>query len=266
MAASKAVDGRDAKLEIFIPSGERLGDQVIEIDHLVKGYGQRLLIEDLSFSLPKAGIVGVIGGNGVGKSTLFRMLTSQEAPDAGQVRIGSTVQLAYVDQSRDTLDAEATVYDEITGGRDDLVIGGREMHGRAYVASFNFKGSDQQKKVGVSGGGATGCTAKVPGGWQPLLDEPTNDLDVDTLRAGGQPRGLCRCAVVISRPLVRSGGHPSRPSRAIPRFVGSRPVEYEARRQGARSRSRSAPPCAVQATLSGRRRTGRVLHQASGWR
>ena len=203
LAASKAVDGRDAKLEIFIPSGERLGDQVIEIDHLVKGYGQRLLIEDLSFSLPKAGIVGVIGGNGVGKSTLFRMLTSQEAPDGGQVRIGSTVQLAYVDQSRDTLDAEATVYDEITGGRDDLVIGGREMHGRAYVASFNFKGSDQQKKVGVLSGGERNRVhlAKVlkEGGNVLLLDEPTNDLDVDTLRALEDGlEAYAGCAVVIS--------------------------------------------------------------------
>jgi len=203
LAASKAVDGRDAKLEIFIPSGERLGDQGIEIDHLVKGYGQRLLIEDLSFSLPKAGIVGVIGGNGVGKSTLFRMLTSQEAPDGGQVRIGSTVQLAYVDQSRDTLDAEATVYDEITGGRDDLVIGGREMHGRAYVASFNFKGSDQQKKVGVLSGGERNRVhlAKVlkEGGNVLLLDEPTNDLDVDTLRALEDGlEAYAGCAVVIS--------------------------------------------------------------------
>ena len=203
LAESKEADGRDAKLEIVIPSGERLGDQVIEVAGVRKGYGDKLLIEDLSFSLPKAGIVGVIGGNGAGKTTLFRMLTGQEEPDAGKVVIGSTVQLAYVDQSRDTLDADRSVYTEITGGRDDLVVGGREIHGRAYVASFNFKGSDQQKPVGVLSGGERNRVhlAKVlkEGGNVLLLDEPTNDLDVDTLRSLEDGlEAFAGCAVVIS--------------------------------------------------------------------
>ena len=176
---------------------------MIEVDHLTKGYGDRLLIEDLTFTLPKAGIVGVIGGNGAGKTTLFRMLTGGEEPDAGSVTIGSTVQLAYVDQSRDTLDADKTVYEEITGGRDDLVVGGREIHGRAYVASFNFKGSDQQKSVGVLSGGERNRVhlAKVlkEGGNVLLLDEPSNDLDVDTLRALEDGlEAYAGCAVVIS--------------------------------------------------------------------
>jgi len=203
LTESKAAEGRDDKLEILIPSGERLGDQVIEVSHLAKGYGDKLLIEDLDFSLPKAGIVGVIGGNGAGKTTLFRMLTGQEEPDAGKVVIGSTVQLAYVDQSRDTLDPGKSVYEEITGGRDDLVVGGREIHGRAYVASFNFKGSDQQKPVGVLSGGERNRVhlAKVlkEGGNVLLLDEPTNDLDVDTLRALEDGlEAFAGCAVVIS--------------------------------------------------------------------
>ena len=143
-----------SELEIFIPPGDRLGDQVIEVEHLSKGYGDRLLIEDLSFSLPPAGIVGVIGPNGAGKTTLFRMLTGERgARRRRRSRVGPTVQLAYVDQSRDTLDPDKTVYEEITGGHDDFVVGDREIHGRAYVASFNFKGSDQQKTVGVLSGG-----------------------------------------------------------------------------------------------------------------
>ncbi len=203
LAEARAEEGRDQKLEIVIPSGDRLGDQVIEVSHLSKGYGDRLLIEDLDFSLPRAGIVGVIGGNGAGKTTLFRMLTGQEEPDAGKVVIGSTVQLAYVDQSRDALDDARTVYEEITGGRDDLVVGGREIHGRAYVASFNFKGSDQQKPVGVLSGGERNRVhlAKVlkEGGNVLLLDEPTNDLDVDTLRALEDGlEAFAGCAVVIS--------------------------------------------------------------------
>jgi ATPase subunit of ABC transporter with duplicated ATPase domains len=203
LAEAKEAEGRSSELELVIPSGDRLGDQVIEVDHLTKGYGDRLLIEDLSFTLPKAGIVGVIGGNGAGKTTLFRMLTGGEEPDAGSVTIGSTVQLAYVDQSRDTLDADKTVYEEITGGRDDLVVGGREIHGRAYVASFNFKGSDQQKSVGVLSGGERNRVhlAKVlkEGGNVLLLDEPSNDLDVDTLRALEDGlEAFAGCAVVIS--------------------------------------------------------------------
>jgi energy-dependent translational throttle protein EttA len=203
LAEAKEAEGRASDLQIVIPSGDRLGDQVIEVDHLTKGYGDRLLIEDLSFTLPKAGIVGVIGGNGAGKTTLFRMLTGAEEPDAGGITIGSTVQLAYVDQSRDTLDAEKSVYEEITGGRDDLVVGGREIHGRAYVSSFNFKGSDQQKPVGVLSGGERNRVhlAKVlkEGGNVLLLDEPSNDLDVDTLRALEDGlEAYAGCAVVIS--------------------------------------------------------------------
>ncbi len=203
LAASKAADGTADKLEIFIPSGERLGDIVIETDHVRKGYGDQLLMEDLSFSLPRAGIVGVIGPNGAGKTTLFRMLTGGESPDDGSVRVGPSVQLAYVDQSRDALDPERSVYEEITDGRDDLVVGGREMHGRAYVASFNFKGSDQQKKVGVLSGGERNRVhlAKVlkTGGNVLLLDEPTNDLDVDTLRSLEDALdSYAGCAVVIT--------------------------------------------------------------------
>ena len=160
---------------------------MIEVDGLRKGFGDRLLIEDLSFSLPRAGIVGIIGPNGAGKTTLFRMLTGQEPPDAGTITIGDTVQLGYVDQSRDALDADNTVYEEITGGVDHLKVGNREIHGRAYVASFNFKGTDQQKRVGDLSGGERNRVhlAKVlkSGGNVLLLDEPTNDLDVDTLRA-----------------------------------------------------------------------------------
>ena len=203
LAESKAAEGRVGELQITIPAGDRLGDQVIEVDHLSKGYGDRLLIDDLSFSLPKAGIVGVIGGNGVGKTTLFRMLTGGEEPDSGTITVGSTVQMAYVDQSRQSLDADATVYEEITGGRDDMVIGGRPVNGRAYCASFNFKGSDQQKKVGVLSGGERNRVhlAKMlaEGGNVLLLDEPTNDLDVDTLRAlEAGLESFPGCAVVIS--------------------------------------------------------------------
>jgi ATP-binding cassette ChvD family protein len=202
LAEANAADGRDGKLQIFIPSGERLGDVVIEAEHLTKGFGDRLLIEDLSFSLPPAGIVGVIGANGAGKTTLFKMLTGDDKPDSGTLRVGPTVQLAYVDQNR-TLDPDKTVYEEITGGRDDLVVGGREINGRAYVASFNFKGSDQQKTVGVLSGGERNRVhlAKVlkENGNVLLLDEPSNDLDVDTLRALEDGlESFAGCAVVIS--------------------------------------------------------------------
>ena len=203
LAESQSAQGRCDGLEIYIPSGDRLGDVVIEADGIAKGFGDRLLIEDLSFTLPRAGIVGVIGPNGAGKTTLFRMITGQEEPDGGSMRIGPTVNLAYVDQSRDILDPERTVYEEITSGNDIIRLGSREMNGRAYVASFNFKGSDQQKKVGVLSGGERNRVhlAKVlaRGGNVLLLDEPTNDLDVDTLRA--LEDGLdsfAGCAVVIS--------------------------------------------------------------------
>ena len=186
---SEAEAERDTsnKLEIAIPPGARLGDTVIEVHNLKKAFGDKLLIEDLSFTLPPAGIVGIIGANGAGKTTLFRMLTGHEQLDAGTIKIGDTVQLSYVDQSRDILDPDKTVYEEITEGVEHMVVGNREIHGRAYVASFNFKGADQQKLVGTLSGGERNRVhlAKVlkSGGNVLLLDEPTNDLDVDTLRA-----------------------------------------------------------------------------------
>ena len=202
-AEAQAAERGPDKLEITIPAGKRLGDTVIKVENMSKGYGDRLLIEDLSFSLPPAGIVGIIGANGAGKTTLFRMLTGQEKPDAGTITVGDTVQLSYVDQSRDSLNPENSVYEEITGGADTLKIGGREIHGRAYVASFNFKGSDQQKKVGELSGGERNRVhlAKLlkSGGNVLLLDEPTNDLDVDTLRAlESALEAFPGCAVVIS--------------------------------------------------------------------
>jgi energy-dependent translational throttle protein EttA len=202
---AESQDGGDRvdKLVISIPPGPRLGDVVVEAEHLTKGYGDRLLVDDLTFSLPKAAIVGVIGPNGAGKTTLFRMITGGEQPDGGTMRVGPTVELAYVDQSRDTLDASKSVYEEITGGVDHLVVGGREIHGRAYCASFNFKGSDQQKNVGDLSGGERNRLhlAKVlrSGGNVLLLDEPTNDLDVDTLRSLEDALlDFAGCAVVIS--------------------------------------------------------------------
>jgi energy-dependent translational throttle protein EttA len=203
LAAAESAPERAERLEIVIPPGPRLGELVVEVEHLRKGYGDRLLIDDLSFSLPRGGIVGVIGPNGAGKTTLFRMVMDQETPDDGTLRVGPTVSLAYVDQSRESIDPDKTVYQEITGGLDTLVVGGREMHGRAYVGSFGFKGSDQQKLAGVLSGGERNRLqlAKVllSGGNVLLLDEPTNDLDVDTLRA--LEEGLLAfpgCAVVIS--------------------------------------------------------------------
>ncbi len=195
--------GRLDKLEIAIPPGNRLGDQVIDFQDVTKGFEDRLLIEDLSFRLPPAGIVGVIGPNGAGKTTMFKLITGAEKPDGGDIVIGKTVELSYVDQDRDVLDDERTVYEEITGGVDNLQIGRREIHGRAYVASFNFKGSDQQKKVGVLSGGERNrvlLAKKIKeGGNVILLDEPTNDLDVDTLRALEDAlETFPGCAVVIS--------------------------------------------------------------------
>jgi ATP-binding cassette ChvD family protein len=196
-------DRGTTRLEMTIPPGERLGDLVLEAEHVVKGYDDRLLIEDLSFSLPRAGIVGVIGPNGAGKTTLFRMITGGETPDSGTITVGPTVQLAYVDQSRDTLDATRTVYEEITDSQDAVRLGNREINGRAYVAGFNFKGSDQQKNVGELSGGERNRVhlAKVlkAGGNLLLLDEPSNDLDVDTLRALEDGlEAFPGCAVVIS--------------------------------------------------------------------
>jgi ATPase subunit of ABC transporter with duplicated ATPase domains len=203
VAEAEAAERRADKLEITIPAGPRLGDRVVDAEGLVKGYGDRLLIDGLSFLLPPGGIVGVIGPNGAGKTTLFRMIVGEETPDAGKLEVGPTVQPAYVDQSRDALVGNATVFDEITGGEDRIVVGHRELHGRAYVASFGFTGSDQQKKVGQLSGGERNRVqlAKVlkSGGNLLLLDEPTNDLDVDTLRALEEALiGFPGCAVVIS--------------------------------------------------------------------
>src|SRR5712691_1956180 len=200
---NESFEQRAAALEIAIPPGARLGDVVVEADHVSKAFGDRVLIEDLSFKLPRGGIVGVIGPNGAGKTTLFRMIAGSERPDGGTLRIGDTVKLAYVDQSRDALVATHTVWEEISGGQDILDVGGRKLQSRAYVASFNFKGSDQQKRVGELSGGERNrlhlATMLKSGGNVLLLDEPSNDLDVDTLRA--LEDGLldfAGCAIVIS--------------------------------------------------------------------
>jgi energy-dependent translational throttle protein EttA len=189
--------------EILIPVPDRLGDEVVVAKDVAKGYGDRLLFEKLNFSLPRGGIVGVIGPNGAGKTTLFRLITGREAPDSGTLQVGSTVRTAYVDQSREALDPEHTVYQEISGGQDQLQFGRRTVNARAYCAGFNFRGADQQKKVGTLSGGERNRVhlAKLlkSGGNLLLLDEPTNDLDVDTLRALEEALlGFAGCAVVIS--------------------------------------------------------------------
>ena len=196
-------EARIDQVEIYIPPGPRLGDLVVRADHLAKGFGDRLLIEDLSFDLPPAGIVGIIGANGAGKTTLFRMIVGQEQPDGGTLTKGETVELSYVDQSREGLDADRTVWQEISGGNDKLLLGKREVMSRAYVSWFNFKGADQQKKVGMLAGGERNRLhlAKLlkTGGNLLLLDEPTNDLDVDTLRALEDALlDFPGCAVVIT--------------------------------------------------------------------
>jgi energy-dependent translational throttle protein EttA len=194
---------QEGNTEILIPVPARLGDEVVVADDLSKGFGDRLLIDGLSFSLPRGGIVGVIGPNGAGKTTLFRMITGQEQPDGGTLKVGSTVEIAYVDQSRESLDPEKTVYQEISGGQDQLQFGRRTVNARAYAAGFNFRGAEQQKKVGTLSGGERNRLhlAKLlkSGGNLLLLDEPTNDLDVDTLRALEEALlGFAGCAVVIS--------------------------------------------------------------------
>ncbi|NUP07674.1 MAG: energy-dependent translational throttle protein EttA [Polyangiaceae bacterium] len=202
LAQDKEDKAYDAS-EIHIPAGQRLGNVVIEAKNLKKSFGDRLLIDDLSFSLPRGGIVGVIGPNGAGKTTLFRMIVGQEKPDSGEIRVGETVQLAYVDQSRDALSPKNNVWQEISGGEEKILVGKKEVNSRAYVASFNFAGSDQQKKVGDLSGGERNRVhlAKLlrAGGNVLLLDEPSNDLDVDTLRSLEEALlGFAGCAVVIS--------------------------------------------------------------------
>jgi ATP-binding cassette ChvD family protein len=200
---SEPFEGRAASLEIAVPPGPRLGDVVVVAEQVTKGYADRALIEDLSFTLPRGAIVGVIGPNGAGKTTLFRMIAGLEKPDAGTLRVGDTVQLAYVDQSRDTLDGRRTVWEEISGGEETFTVGGRTVASRAYVASFNFKGSDQQKRVATLSGGERNrlhlARTLRSGANLLLLDEPTNDLDVDTLRALEDALlGFAGCAVIIS--------------------------------------------------------------------
>ena len=208
ISAYEALLGQEAEtrakeLEIYIPPGPRLGDVVIEVKQLGKGYGDLFLIDDLSFMVPPGGIVGIVGPNGAGKTTLFRMITGQEAPDSGTIRMGETVKLAYVDQSRDVLDPNKTIWEVISGGEDKITLGSREVNSRAYVARFNFSGTDQQKKVGLLSGGERNrvhlARMLKEGANVLLLDEPTNDLDVNTMRALEEAiLNFAGCVIVIS--------------------------------------------------------------------
>lgn len=201
LAQEKAI--REKDLEIYIPAGERLGNIVIEADHLTKSYGDNLLFEDMVFSLPPGGIIGIIGANGAGKTTLFRLITGQEKPDSGSLKVGDTVKLAYVDQSRDILDPTKSIWEMISGGEDLIQLGKKELNSRAYVAQFNFSGADQQKKVGVLSGGERNrvhlALMLKAGANVLLLDEPTNDLDVNTMRALEEAlENFAGCALVVS--------------------------------------------------------------------
>jgi ATPase subunit of ABC transporter with duplicated ATPase domains len=200
---SQEMDARAKELEIYIPPGPRLGNLVIEAEGVGKAYGDRLLVDNMSFSLPPGGIVGIIGPNGAGKTTLFRMITGQETPDSGTIRVGEAVKLAYVDQSRDILDPNKTIWETISEGRDIILLGNREMNSRAYVSRFNFSGTDQQKKVSQISGGERNrvhlARMLKEGANVLLLDEPTNDLDVNTMRALEEAlENFAGCAVVIS--------------------------------------------------------------------
>ena len=201
--ASEDAKEKEAKLELFIPPGPRLGDVVIEAQGVSKAFGDKLLFEDLNFNLPKAGIVGVIGPNGAGKTTLFKLILGQEQPDKGAFKVGETVQVSYVDQAHDGLDADKTVFDVIAGGTDVMMLGGRQINSRAYISKFNFSGNDQSKKVGVLSGGERNrvhlAMTLKDGGNVLLLDEPTNDIDVNTLRALEEAlENFAGCAVIIS--------------------------------------------------------------------
>ncbi|MDX5348795.1 MAG: energy-dependent translational throttle protein EttA, partial [Hymenobacteraceae bacterium] len=201
--ASEDVSKKEEKLELFIPDGPRLGSQVVEAHHVSKAYGDKLLFEDLNFALPQGGIVGIIGPNGAGKTTLFKLITGQEKPDSGNFEVGSTVQIAYVDQEHDKLDPEKSVFETISGGTEHMMLAGRQVNSRAYVSKFNFTGGDQEKKVGKLSGGERNrvhlAMTLKEGGNLLLLDEPTNDLDVNAIRALEDAlENFAGCAVIIS--------------------------------------------------------------------
>jgi len=201
--SSAEIKEKEASLELYIPPGPRLGDTVINLDNVVKSYDKRVLIDGLSLSIPKNAIVGIIGPNGVGKSTLFRMIMGEEQPDSGNIEIGSTVKLSYVDQSHKDLTDDKTIYDVISGGLDNIIVGDREINARAYVSKFNFSGSDHNKKVGVLSGGERNrlhlAITLKEGGNVMLLDEPTNDIDVNTLRALEEAiENFAGCVLLIS--------------------------------------------------------------------